>query len=228
MIDYLNYGKQVQSITKEPQNEPEMKVPNISGWLEYKLNTQEMDYIWRCVDKKSKRKVNYKLAGNIDSSFALEDKDDWFFINTIIPLVEFYEQSSGVFGSTGSLVNKVPIYGKECPYGMKEWWVNYQKQYEFNPSHGHKGIYSFVIWLKIPYEYEEQNKDIESNSKSRGIFSFRYVNMFGDMHSCNYNLGKKFEGTMLFFPSKLQHEVFPFYNCEEERISVSGNILIKV
>ena len=32
------------------------------------------------------------------------------------------------------------------------------------------------------------------------------------------------EGTMLFFPAKLQHCVYPFYNCDEDRISISGNI----
>ena len=42
----------------------------------------------------------------------------------------------------------------------------------------------------------------------------------------NYELGKEYEGTMLFFPSKLRHEVFPFYNCDEDRISISGNICI--
>ena len=29
---------------------------------------------------------------------------------------------------------------------------------------------------------------------------------------------------MLFFPSKLNHVVYPFYKCDEERISISGNV----
>ena len=169
MIDYLNYGNQVQ-ISK---NKPEIRTPLYFGWLEYKLNTQEMNYIWKCIDIKL-GKVNEKLAGNIDSSFALEDKDDWFFINTVIPLIEFYEKSSG------SLANKVPVYPKEGTYAMNEWWVNYQKQYEFNPSHIHDGVYSFVIWMKIPYEYEEQNKDNNSRAQNKGNFSFHYNNMFGE------------------------------------------------
>jgi len=32
------------------------------------------------------------------------------------------------------------------------------------------------------------------------------------------------EGRMLFFPAWLKHQVFPFYECEEERITISGNI----
>ena len=37
-------------------------------------------------------------------------------------------------------------------------------------------------------------------------------------------MNPEMEGTMLFFPSKLSHEVFPFFNCDEDRISISGNI----
>ena len=32
------------------------------------------------------------------------------------------------------------------------------------------------------------------------------------------------EGTMLFFPAMLKHQVYPFYNSDEDRISISGNI----
>ena len=50
----------------------------------------------------------------------------------------------------------------------------------------------------------------------------------GSPESSIYKLNKGFEGIMLLFPSKLNHSVFPFYNCEEERISVSGNLLLDV
>ena len=34
------------------------------------------------------------------------------------------------------------------------------------------------------------------------------------------------EGTMLFFPSELLHGVNPFYNCSDDRVSISGNVLL--
>ena len=42
----------------------------------------------------------------------------------------------------------------------------------------------------------------------------------------DYELSPKDEGRLLFFPGKLKHCVYPFYDCDEERISVSGNILV--
>ena len=41
----------------------------------------------------------------------------------------------------------------------------------------------------------------------------------------NIKLCPEDEGRMLFFPASLQHQVYPFYECEEERITISGNIV---
>ena len=226
MIDYLNYGKQVQSIPKEPRSEIKLCLPpSPFGWLEYKLNQTELNHVWSCVNYKQ-NEWTQNLVGNIDSSFLLEDKNDWFFNNTLTPLINFYEQS---FGNQSK---RVPICSKGNnnypPYVLHTWWVNYQKQHEFNPPHNHDGVYSFVIWLKIPYDVQEQNKNNASNAKLKGAFCFQFINILGEQCSSVYALSKGFEGYMLFFSSKLNHTVFPYYNCEEDRISVSGNILLKV
>ena len=124
--------------------------PKNVGWLEYKLTSQEMDYVWRCIENK-KEKWNTRLAGNISSSHLLMDRGNWFWLNTLKPLCEKYIEE---FYDVGL---KVPT-SQRHPYHLDEWWVNYQKQGEFNPLHSHTGIYSFVIWMKIPFDYREQNK----------------------------------------------------------------------
>ena len=195
--------------------------PKSHGWLQYKLSDKEMDYVWRCVEN---RGVNWKskLAGNIHASYLLKDRNDWFFNNTVIPLCDRYGKT---FGNMGNAVPTVMNH----PYQMVQWWVNYQKQGDFNPLHNHSGIYSFVIWMKIPYDYKKQNqKDIARNSNSPliGNFNFCYADMLGKNHTYKYFLSSEYEGTMLFFPSSLNHEVYPFYDCDEERISISGNIML--
>ena len=91
--------------------------PNI-GWLESKLNDIEMDYLWRCI-KKKKKNVSDKLAGNIYSSYELEDKNDWFYLNVLKPLVIKYKDT---FLNLGT---KVPT-SMTHEYCMPFWWVNYQ------------------------------------------------------------------------------------------------------
>ena len=190
-------------------------VPKNYGWIEHKLSEQEFDHVKKCIDIPAEDRIS--LAGNILESIPLYDKDNWFFNNTIVPLIQTYTQE---FGNLG---NNVPL-NQHHPYYMSDWWVNYQKQHEFNPLHFHTGIFSFVVWVKIPIEWEDQNKNNPSNMPSKSSFKFVYTDNLGEIRYYDYNLGAKAEGVMLFFPSKLNHIVYPFYNCEELRVSVSGNI----
>ena len=106
-------------------------------------------------------------------------------------------------------------------------WINEMKAGEYNPLHYHSGVYSFVIWMKIPFKWEEQNKkDIarKSNSPSIALFQYAYQNILGELAFHRYESSPEDEGIMLFFPSQLNHLVYPFYDCDEDRISVSGNI----
>ena len=41
---------------------------------------------------------------------------------------------------------------------LESFWANYQYKHEFNPVHDHGGAFSFVIWMKIPYDCEDQKK----------------------------------------------------------------------
>ena len=193
--------------------------PNVLGWIEKKLSDKEMEYLWNCIDSR-KKSFKRSLAGQIHESNTLTDKSDWFWINTLKPLcIKYYEE----FGNLGS---DTPVNQKH-PYYLNSFWVNYQKQTEFNPLHDHGGVYSFVIWMKIPTRHFDQNKNpiaLRSNGPKISTFEFRYLNILGQNSCDTYEMNPEMEGTMLFFPAKLMHCVYPFYNCDEDRISISGNI----
>ena len=194
--------------------------PSNLGWIQTELDDIEIDYLWNCIDNhKEDHKSN--LAGNISSSWLMEDKDDWFFNNTLKPAIKSYAQNFRNMGFNA------PITERHL-YRLTELWVNYQKQNEFNPVHDHSGVYSFVIWMKIPTDYREQKQlpIARANSASISNFQFRYLNILGQSMNYNYEMSPEWEGTMLFFPSQLLHIVYPFYNCDDERISISGNIKI--
>ena len=126
---------------------------------------------------------------------------------------------------------KIIIFTENAPYCLNKFWVNFQKENEFNPPHNHAGMWSFVIWVKIPTDWREQHAlpfSANSNEPCASDFQFQYTTMLGDIAYYNYNLDKKSEGTMLFFPAKLRHTVYPFYNCDKERVSISGNILLDI
>ena len=196
--------------------------PSNIGWLQIKLNDDEMKHLWDCcADHKGDAKPH--LAGNIDNSQDIIDKDNWFWNNVLLGCLNSYAKD---FGNVG---DKYPT-SIPHPYFLSSFWVNYQKETEFNPLHQHtNAIYSFVIWMKIPTNYEDQKQlKIASNANSESIsnFSFNYLDILGNNRGYIYKMSPNMEGTMLFFPSNLQHQVFPFYNCKDDRISISGNIAV--
>ena len=193
--------------------------PEVLGWLEKKLSDKEMEYLWKCIGDK-KQSYKKQLAGQINSSNVLNDRSDWFFHNTIKPLLVKYKNEFGNLGSG------VPV-NQRHPYYLSGFWANYQKQNEFNPVHSHNGVYSFVIWMKIPTKHFEQNKNpisLKANTHLISAFQLEFLDIIGQTCRYTYEMNPEMEGTMLFFPSKLNHVVYPFYNCEEDRISISGNI----
>ena len=207
------------SFFKKEKEDVKVIHPPVLGWLEKKLSDKEMEYLWRCVDNRKESKKS-TLAGQIHESNVIFDKSDWFWQHTLLPLCIKYNQE---FSNLG---DNIPVNQKH-PYYLRTFWVNYQKQNEFNPIHDHNGVYSFVIWMKIPTKHDEQNKNpisLNSNTHAISAFEFHYLDILGQNTSHIYEMNPEMEGTLVFFPAKLNHCVYPFYNCDEDRISISGNI----
>ena len=203
------------------------RVPTGIGWLEIELSKFVMARLQNYIEKAKENPVrhNQELAGNISKSLELEDKDNWFY-NTILDLLidKFMENYPTYADGIGILTENPPL----C---LDKFWVNFQKQHEFNPQHNHSGVFSFVIWVKIPTDWREQHAlpiSANSNAPKASDFDFQYTTMLGDIGRYTYPLDKKSEGRMLFFPAKLMHTVYPFYNCDKERVSISGNFLYDI
>ena len=72
---------------------------------------------------------------------------------------------------------------------LKRLWVNYQKKYDFNPLHIHSGIFSFVIWVQIPYDLEEERKRYPKTSGNEtASFMFQYNTALGGLDTAYINV----------------------------------------
>ena len=123
---------------------------NQLGWLYVKLDKEVMDFLWKMINKSTKDNMKSNLAGNISKSYSLEDDENYFFNNVLLPLTNHWVNNNGTFSA-------VPC-AENLDYYLHQFWVNYQNQYEVNPCHDHAGLFSFAIWMKIPYDCKEQNK----------------------------------------------------------------------
>ena len=217
-------GHMLTMASKPWKNNILPKILPTLGYLEYKLTQEQMDYVWRCIKNRKKSLFSNKkktLAGNVSESYDLDDKSEWFERNVLFPLQDVY---ADVYGNQG---HTAPVT-QQHPYHLNSWWVNFQKQHEFNPNHHHGGVYSFVIFMKIPYDWRDQHKKNHfartSNNNAISNFEFCYTNVVGQICQEPVYMSPDMEGTMLFFPSSLCHQVYPFYGCDEDRVTVSGNI----
>ena len=193
--------------------------PN-KGWLELDLPEEVLNYLNKLI-KNRKENYNKSLAGNIDESCILKDKDNWFFKNVLLKCLNEYINT---FTLKGTVPNSLT---KNCEFVLHDMWVNFQKKYEFNPIHNHGGVFSFVIWMYIPSSYKKECKlkfVKHANYKPVATFQFVTVNILGQTITHEYNLEPEDEGTMLFFPSQQNHQVYPFYTSNKKRITISGNI----
>ena len=104
-------------------------------------------------------------------------------------------------------------------------WINYQKKNEFIPNHIHDGIFSYTIWMDIPYD---SNEELKEGGNDASCFQFSYTDILGITRVHNIRLNKKDNGRMLFFPAKLRHQVYPFYTTDKYRVSISGNVMLDI
>ena len=159
-----------------------------------------------------------KLAGNLETSYILEKSR----INLEKYVLELANAYSKGYDTTHTGKN---FAGDNL--SLKLFWVNFQRKHEFNPIHMHDGDFSFVIWLKVPFNIaDEMNmpRSKNSNMPRGGMFSFFFTNIFGEIREAEFPIDKTWEGEILLFPSCLQHMVYPFASSDDVRISISGNI----
>ena len=195
-------------------------------WIDTRLTEEEMNFLNDAISEENRENWNPHLAGNISKSELIKDKDNWFFKSVIKKLTErmFYRNWEN-FSRYHIGVEE----GEPLPeFEMDTFWVNYQKQYEFNPLHNHDSLCSFVIFMKIPTHWKDQHalpRSANSVVPLASNFSFVWSDPgTNELFKHYFPLSPEDDGRLLFFPGWLQHEVFPFYECEEERVTISGNI----
>tara|TARA_R100000353_G_C6457295_1_gene182908 strand:+ start:221 stop:787 length:567 start_codon:yes stop_codon:yes gene_type:complete len=182
--------------------------PTTEFWIETKLDKPMMDYVWSQI-KLAKTDIKHELVGHITKSLDLPDTEN----KLSLYVIEVAKKITNIY---------------QPHMTVKTLWVNFQNKYEFNPLHSHNSALSFVLFVQIPYKYEDERKTVQARNIDgpirNGCFSFVYTSVLGQLTDYDYLLNDTFEGVLLVFPASLQHQVYPFYTSDLERISISGNI----
>jgi hypothetical protein len=165
----------------------------------------------------------YRLAGNIKEEWNLEPCIP-IFNKYIVSLINKHPGHLGYLEIEKKKFldpNKVPTLQ------LIQLWVNFQKKHEFNPVHNHTGLFSFVIFVQIPYDLERERKEGPgslSNSNFTSCLQFHTTNPLGKHYDEIVYVDKSYEGGIYFFNAETMHCVYPFFTSDDYRITVSGNI----
>ena len=174
------------------------------------------------INKKHTERANKDLAGNIQKEFMIPDGKPivWPLIDQCIKA--HFEKYPVYYARISGMQKK-----KEFRLELHSLWVNYQSKHEFNPVHIHDGLFSFVIWHKVPYYMKDEKArfpHMKEGEIRAGHFVFLMNNDMGNITSHAIPADKEWEGKMALFPASLNHQVYPFYTSDDYRISISGNV----
>jgi hypothetical protein len=170
-----------------------------------------------------KRKLGYT------SQYEISPETSKLLTAEICKLIDRFEDKYDYFGRLFNYT--VNVEQRETILELERLWVNFQRPTEFLPLHNHTGLYSFVVWVHIPFDIKDErdtetNTDLVNNRTSN--FEFIYLDALGKISNHALNIDKHWEGKIAIFPSEMYHQVYPFYTSNDVRISVAGNIRLAI
>lgn len=192
------------------------------GYVEDTVDSILMEKIKKTVEE-VKENINQQksfagnLVGNIRKQFVFDhyrDEIEQLALKLAQHHDDIYDCSNYLDDSFGKLT-------------LGALWINLQVAGEFNPIHKHPGVYSFVIWVDLPFIHENEKiygPGFSSNGNKSGCFEFVYTNVYGQLMSHQIPADESYEGKIILFPAKLNHTVYPFFTSDGYRISISGNL----
>jgi len=198
--------------------------PDNPGYLLAKLSDEQLAPIWAEVRKIQQdwraQPHNQMLVGNIRKEYVLSDCRD-YTARMMAPYLQEYLTTFKYDKILATMTASRPLL-----IHPRDLWVNFQQKHEFNPPHDHSGVMSFVIWLQIPYYFEDESKagpGRDSFYPVSGDFHLQWTNSLGAIRNHSLHIDKHKEGYLCMFPSVMMHSVFPFFSSDDYRITVAGN-----
>ena len=190
-------------------------------WGPYVFKTEvDQDLINQCTEKGLKLTISHseELAGNLDHQmlFPAEDRD-WFYTKTK-SIFEAYVDGYYKFHN---------INGFPTPPQLTKLWINFMKAGDYNPPHTHGDTLSFVLFLNVPKELEEERKEFKGKSAGPGSITFNYGERTIPKWTTHQQTFFPKTGDMYIFPAMMNHYLHPFKTKYVQRISMSGNITMK-
>lgn len=198
------------------------------GYTAYSFNQDELQFLHDTStdilnSPDNHIKWNSKLAGQIEKEYRLSDETTQQLNQLMLPWCHKYYDIFPRHPRSYN-ISDLPLKLK-----LDAAWINFQRKHEYNPLHTHSGLFSFVIWLQIPYLIgDEMNTPQARNSSAGGEpggLTFYTISPLGKIQP---SYVQPSVNNAVLFPADMAHSVSPFYTSDDYRISVSGNFIYDI
>lgn len=157
--------------------------------------------------------------------------DGIWLTRSLSVLEPFIHGVTGAYDRVFNYIQTLDWLTGHAPFDFSDVWFNFQYKHHYVPPHIHGGVLSYVIWARIPYDIEAELAEFPAmppEENKAASFNFIYSDALGRLRTHAIRLTGDDEWTMVMFPSSLMHFVNPFRTSDEARVSISGNIRLKV
>ena len=198
------------------------RLPNY-GVLEVELDQEEQDHLWKIVHKyapESEWEGNRLLSiKDINAKqWSLNDDGQVFANKVLMPLTKEYFDTYGCPFKVKST--------HEHGFAFNRFWCRASQQGDYQSIHDHLSVFTFVVWLKIPFDGKKEAEEQAGFRPEASDFVLIYPDTCGQLMKKHYRLNPHMDGRMIFFPSDMNHLVYPHFTTEEWRISIAGDIAL--
>lgn len=168
--------------------------------------------------------TNYvsKLVGMFPDQYGIDLEDCKLFESHVLMVSDFFaatKKGSPVFTE---IVQNIPKNTNMCLYDL---WINKMYSGSYNRLHRHNGVFSFIIFLDVPYTMEDQIKLENYIDDPEKVVNgcTEFIDPFSQS-SYLLKVERGIEGNMFLFPAWIRHVVYPFKNVDSPRVTIAGNI----
>lgn len=193
-----------------------IQFPNL-GYVRNTVHDKDIILLKRWIDSidESTATIDHSHVGTIAREYEIKDEVVKGELRNIVqPMVQQY-------------VNDMHFTMQPKAVELTKAWCNLQQSGEYFAAHTHNGLFSFALWIKVPFTQAEEHTWREARGKSgreTASFQFHYTDALGRITPNVLEVDSSWENEIVLFPGEMMHSVTPYYSTDELRIGVSGNI----
>ena len=159
--------------------------------------------------------INHSHVGTIAREYEIEDESAKQELSNILgPMVQQY-------------CTDMHFTVEQRPMALTKAWCNLQTSGEYFAAHTHVGVFSFALWVQVPFTQADERAWREARGKSgreTASFQFHYTDALGRITPNVLEVDRSWENEIVVFPGEMMHSVTPYYSTDDTRIVVSGNV----